>query len=186
MPPAALAPRRRVVRSSELSKHSAAVFAQAEAGPIDVTRRDGETLVLLTKHDDEQRELVLRLAAQLIAVSLDETGSLVDRLSVPFPWIKLLSERDEERCAKQIVATARGAFDVNQPGRILTDPRRRPHAQAVNVGLTSRRLVLQQVAILLDFSTAIIPDQRCFLSRFECRWVGAGSKHGTAPAAPRA
>lgn len=141
MSSAALAPRRRVVRSSELSKHSARVFEQAEAGPIDVTRRDGETLVLLTKHDDEQRQDVLRLAAQLIAVSLDESGTLVDRLSIPFPWIKLLSARDQQQCAMEIVATARGAFDVNQPGRILTEIAAwRNTAEAVAAGLGNERL----------------------------------------------
>ena len=113
--------KRQTVQSSELSRHSAAVFAAAEEAPIEVTRRDGETLVLTTKRESADRELILQLAAQLIAVSLDDRGTLVDRLAGPFPWIKLLSEADQCTCAKAIIDTARGAFVVNQPGRVLTE-----------------------------------------------------------------
>jgi hypothetical protein len=112
---------RRVVQSSELSRNSAAVFAAAEEAPIEVTRRDGETLVLITKREAAAQERILEVAAQLIAASLDDGGTLVDRLARPFPWIKLLSAHDQTTCAQEIIDTARGAFVVNQPGRILTE-----------------------------------------------------------------
>ncbi len=111
----------RVVQSSELSRNSAAVFAAAEEAPIEVTRRDGETLVLTTKRETAAHERILEVAAQLIAVSLDENGTLEDRLARPFPWIKLLSVQDQRTCAQDIIDTARGAFVVNQPSRILTE-----------------------------------------------------------------
>jgi hypothetical protein len=70
MSTAAPAPARRVIQSSELSRHSADVFAKAEEGAIEVTRRDGEPLVLLTKREDDERDLALEIASQLIAVSI--------------------------------------------------------------------------------------------------------------------
>ena len=112
---------RRVVQSSDLSRHSAAVFAAAEEAPVEVTRRDGETLVLTTKREVAAHERILEVAAQLIAVSLDDRGTLEDRLARPFPWIKLLSIEDQKTCAQDIIDTARGAFVASQPRRILTE-----------------------------------------------------------------
>ncbi|TFC17937.1 hypothetical protein E3O19_05460 [Cryobacterium algoritolerans] len=86
---------RRVVQSSDLSRRSAAVFAAAEEAAVQVTRRDGETLVLTTKREAAVHEQILEVAAQLIAVSLDDRGTLGDRLARPFPWIMLLSVQDQ-------------------------------------------------------------------------------------------
>lgn len=86
---------RRVVQSSDLSRRSAAVFAAAEEAAVQVTRRDCETLVLTTKREAAVHEQILEVAAQLIAVSLDDRGTLGDRLARPFPWIMLLSVQDQ-------------------------------------------------------------------------------------------
>lgn len=132
---------RRVVQSSELSRYSAEVFAKAEEGAVDVTRRDGETLVLMTKRDDDARELVLEIAAQLIAASLDERGTLVERLAGPFPWIMLLTKPDQNQCASDIIAVARGAFSIGQPVRLLTEIAAwRNTAEGVAAGATSEPL----------------------------------------------
>lgn len=53
-------------RSSDLSKHSAEVFAEAEDHPVTVTRRDGEDLVLMTQREADSRARLLEFAAQLI------------------------------------------------------------------------------------------------------------------------
>ena len=122
MEPITLTPAERsVVRSSELSRNSAAVCATAEETPVKVTRHDGETLVLTTKREAATRELILEVAAQLIAVPLDDRGTPEDRLARTFPWIKLLGVQDPRSCVQDIIDTARGAFVVNQPGRILTE-----------------------------------------------------------------
>ena len=42
-------------RSSDLSKHSAEVFAAAEDHPVTITRRDGEALVLMSQREAEGR-----------------------------------------------------------------------------------------------------------------------------------
>ncbi|TFD49610.1 hypothetical protein E3T55_11060 [Cryobacterium frigoriphilum] len=69
------------------------------------------------------------------AVSLDDNGTLEDRLARPFPWIKLLSVQDQRTCARDIIDTARGAFVVNQLGRIVTEIKAwRNTAEAVAAG----------------------------------------------------
>lgn len=111
----------RSVRSSELSKHPADVFAAVEQGPIEVTRRDGEPLVLMTKQEADLHDRTLRVAAQLIAVSLDDRGTLTDRLAVQFPWIRLFDIDEQDRCAREIIDSARGAFSVDRPLHFLTE-----------------------------------------------------------------
>jgi PHD/YefM family antitoxin component YafN of YafNO toxin-antitoxin module len=86
-------------RSSDLSKHSAEVFAEAEDHPVTVTRRDGETLVLMSQREAEGRSLVMNFAAQLITVTLDDLRSLAERMSKAFPWMLALSPVDRESCA---------------------------------------------------------------------------------------
>ena len=68
-------------RSSDLSKHSAEVFAEAEDHPVTVTRRDGEPLVLMSQREAESRSRLLEFAAQLITVALDDGGPLAERMA---------------------------------------------------------------------------------------------------------
>lgn len=109
----------RTVQSSDLSRHPADVFAAAEEGPVVVTRRDGESLLLTTQSRARAQQELLGVAAQLIAASLDD-GPLQVRLAKYFPWIGLLNDADKQACAVEIIDTARGAFSVGQPMRLLT------------------------------------------------------------------
>ncbi|WP_156753746.1 prevent-host-death protein [Actinokineospora pegani] len=79
-------------RSSDLSKHSAEVFAEAE----------GHTRML-------------DFAAQLITAVLDETGTLAERMAKVFPWMLALSPADRETCAQDLVDAARASFSTRQP-----------------------------------------------------------------------
>ncbi|MDY0913150.1 prevent-host-death protein [Rathayibacter festucae] len=97
-------------QSSELSRNARAVFAAAEEQPVDVTRRDGDDLVLMSKREADSREQLLQLAAQLIAVSTDDRGTLGDRMAQVFPWMLALSGSDREQCAKDLLSTARASF----------------------------------------------------------------------------
>ncbi|MCZ4142206.1 prevent-host-death protein, partial [Escherichia coli] len=68
-------PPTRTRRSSDLSKHSAEVFAEAEEHPVTVTRHDGETPVLMSQREADGRARLLHFAAQLIIVPLDDRGT---------------------------------------------------------------------------------------------------------------
>lgn len=108
-------------RSSDLSKHSAEVFAEAEDHPVTVTRRDGEDLVLMSRREAEGRNRMLEFAAQLIGVAVDDDGPLAERMSKPFPWMLALSEQDRENCAQNLVDAARASFSTDQPHRVLAE-----------------------------------------------------------------
>lgn len=104
----------RTRRSSDLSKHSAEVFAEAEDHPVTVTRRDGEALVLMSQREAVGRTRLLDIAAQLITVTLDTEGSLSERMSRSFPWMLALSAADRETCARDLIDAARASFSTDQ------------------------------------------------------------------------
>lgn len=110
----------RTAASSDLSRSPAAVFASAEDGPVTITRRDGEPFVLTTKKRDDENKEILHLAAQLIAVSLAEhSAPFAVRLRVPFPWIAVLSQEDQDTFADEILTTARACFSLGQMDSLL-------------------------------------------------------------------
>lgn len=127
------------VQSSDLSRHSKDVFAAAEDGPVIITRRDGEDLVLTSETQARHDRQGLDLAAQLIAASLDPSGRpFTVRLQEPFPWIGFLSPPEQEEFAQDVVATARACAAVRQFDRLvltLLDWKRT--AEAYASGLTA-------------------------------------------------
>ncbi|MGO2745977.1 prevent-host-death protein [Microbacterium sp.] len=101
-------------RSSDLSKHSADVFAEAEEHPVQVTRRDGETLVLMSQREADARALLLQFAADLITVTLDDQGTLASRMARKFEWMLALSDADQASCAQNLIDAARASFSTGQ------------------------------------------------------------------------
>lgn len=81
---------------------------------MDVTRRDGKDLVLMSKSESDAREQLLNFAAQLIVVATDDRGSLADRMSKSFPWMLALSVAARDQCAKELLEAARASFATNQ------------------------------------------------------------------------
>lgn len=108
-------------RSSDLSKHPAEVFAEAENHPVTVTRRDGPPLVLMSQREEENRTRLLEFAAQLIGMALDNDGPLAGRMSKAFPWMLALSAKDMATCAQNLVDAARASFSTDQPHLALTE-----------------------------------------------------------------
>lgn len=106
---------RTTFQSSELSRSPGDVFAAAASHPVDVTRRDGETLVLMTKGANNAQKSLLQLAAQLIAVATSTDGTFAERMSDRFPWMLALSATDQKACAEEILNAARASFATNQP-----------------------------------------------------------------------
>lgn len=110
-----------VRNSSDLSKHSAAVFAEAERHPVTVTRRDGDALVLMSQREADGRTRLLELAAQLITVAVDEDGALEERMTRAFPWMLALSLDDRVNCSQELIDAARASFATEQPNLLLTE-----------------------------------------------------------------
>lgn len=101
-------------RSSDLSKHSAEVFAEAEDHPITITRRDGESLVLMSQREADARAELLHIAATLISVTLED-GPLTERMADRYPWMYALGEQDRRQCASDLIDAARASFSTQQP-----------------------------------------------------------------------
>lgn len=136
---ATLTARDKVFQSSDLSRSSAEVFAAATEHPVEVTRRDGESLVLMSESEDRARNSLLELAAQLIAVSTNCECTLAERMSDRFPWMLALSVEDRELCATEILAAARASFATKQPHLAiaeLTAWRETATAMAAGLGKT--------------------------------------------------
>jgi PHD/YefM family antitoxin component YafN of YafNO toxin-antitoxin module len=110
----------RTVQSSELSRNSAAVFKAVDQGPVTITRRDGETLILTKESDLAHQRQGLELAAQLVAVSLaPEDIPFVDRLRGPFPWVEFLNPPDRKTFAHEIVDVARACAAMSRFDQLL-------------------------------------------------------------------
>ncbi|AZN29113.1 prevent-host-death protein [Flaviflexus salsibiostraticola] len=125
-------------RSSDLSKHSAEVFAEAEDHPVTVTRRDGESLVLMSQREADARAELLQIAASLITVSLED-GPLTERMASLYPWIYALSTEDRERCARDLIDAARASFSTHQPHMVVAKLTSwRETATAIAAGLGSQ------------------------------------------------
>lgn len=105
---------RTTFKSSELSRASAEVFAAAADHPVQITRRDGESLVLMSESTDKARAGLLELAAQLVAVATSTDGTVADRMSDRLPWMLSLSPADRDACATAVLAAARASFATNQ------------------------------------------------------------------------
>jgi hypothetical protein len=112
---------RTTFQSSELSRASAEVFAAAADHPVRITRRDGESLVLMSQSADQARASLLQLAAQLVAVTTSTEGTLAVRMSDRFPWMLALSPADRDACADAVLAAARASFATNQPHRAFAE-----------------------------------------------------------------
>lgn len=127
---------RTTFQSSELSCSSAEVFAAATDHPVEVTRRDGESLVLMSESADRARTALLELAAQLVAVSTNTDGTLVTRMIDRFPWMLALSTVDQQTCTNDILTAARASFATNQPHLAIAELTAwRETATAVAAGL---------------------------------------------------
>lgn len=111
----------RTFPSSDLSRHAPRVFAAAEENPVDVTRRDGEDMVLMTRREADSREQLLQIAAQLIAVATDDRGTLAERMADRFPWMLALGEKDRSTCAKDLLEAARASFATGQSHRAIAE-----------------------------------------------------------------
>lgn len=127
---------RTTFQSSELSRASGEAFAAAADHPIEVTRRDGEPLVLMSEREDRARKDLLNLAAQLIAVTTETEGTLADRMSDHFPWMLALTPTDQETCSRDLIRAARASFSTGQPHLAIAELNAwRETATAIAAGL---------------------------------------------------
>lgn len=109
-------------RASDLSRDSAKVFRTADRGPVEVTRRDGEPLVLTRKSEYEEHFTALNVAADLIAASLAPDDSPFElRLRERMPWMRFLTDQDQIQFSHDIVDLARSCAAVRDFSPFLVE-----------------------------------------------------------------
>jgi hypothetical protein len=110
----------RTVRSSALSRNSRAVFDAVDHGPVLITRRDGETLVLSKASEADRDRRGLELASVVVAAALaPDSRPFTQRLRQPFPWLAFLSPDDQSAFATEVVDVARACAAISQFGPLL-------------------------------------------------------------------
>jgi len=98
---------------SELSRNSKAVAQAAETGPVTITRRDGDDLVLMPKSLVESEDSGLEAVASVLEVLAGDEGSAPTiRLVRTFPWVQFLPDEDKTEFVEDIVKTARACASV--------------------------------------------------------------------------
>jgi hypothetical protein len=125
------------VQFSELSRNSKEVAEATERGPVRITRRDGESLILVKASDVERARVGQQLAAQIVSAAVGSwPASFADRLRAPFPWIEFLSPEHREAFAQEVVNVARACASVATFGRLeITIDAWRATAQAYAEGV---------------------------------------------------
>lgn len=109
----------------------------AVKAPVLVTRRDGHDFLLMTAEEANAREQLFEFAAQLIAVTLDNRGTLVARMCNQFPWMLALDEAGRAACAQELIDAARASFATHQASlAIMALASWRETALAIAEGLT--------------------------------------------------
>ena len=105
------------VQFSDLSRKSKEVAELADHGPVTITRRDGETLLLVKASDVERTRHGQQVAAQIVGAAVQVwPNSFAEALRQPFPWVEFLDHQGRESFAQEVVDIARacaafGEFD---------------------------------------------------------------------------
>lgn len=102
----------RTFQSSDLSRNPGAVFSAAEGSPVLLTRRDGESLVLMNESELSQQTWLLDFASRLVTAMSDDRGELVDRMCQQFSWMLALDNDARIECSSELIEAARAALST--------------------------------------------------------------------------
>ena len=106
-------------QSSDLSRNPLKVFSAAESAPVLLTRRDGESLILMTESEAHSRDQYFELGQKIFEAALGDRGTLVERLTVAFPWMKTLNDDERNSCATDLTEAAQLSFASGHPKHLI-------------------------------------------------------------------
>lgn len=113
---------RKIFQSSELSRQPLPVFEAATDAPVQITRRDDAPLVLMSMRENDARDGLLELAAQIIAVTVDDDSRpLGERFADIFNWMWALNAVDREQCAVDLIRASRASFATKKAHLALSE-----------------------------------------------------------------
>ena len=101
------------VRFSDLSRNSKEVAELADRGPVTITRRDGEPLLLVKVSEAERARHGQQVAAQIVGAAVSGwPANFAESLRQPFPWIEFLTAEERNQFAHEVVEVARACAAV--------------------------------------------------------------------------
>lgn len=77
-----------------------------------LTRRDGESLVLMNESELSQQTWLLDFASRLVTAMSDDRGELVDRMCQQFSWMLALDNDARNECSSDLIEAARTALST--------------------------------------------------------------------------
>ena len=103
------------IQSSDLSRNPLKVFTAAEAGPVLLTRRDGENFLIMTESEGASRQTLHEFAGRFLEVCMDERpDSFTSKMCRQFPWMGVFDAAGQKKCAEALAAAAKAAFATGQ------------------------------------------------------------------------
>jgi len=103
------------IQSSDISRNPLKVFTAAEAGPVLLTRRDGQNFMIMTESEALARETLVTLAGKFFAVGIDKApGTDIEKMIRQFPWIAALDETNQAKCVAELTKAGIAAFATGE------------------------------------------------------------------------
>ncbi len=113
----------RTATLTELLRTPKSVIAQAEAGVVRISRRDGEDLVLLRAGDLEQEHDGIALASRMMRASLRHPQDFTAALKELFPWTAHFSLSEMNQYATDMERCLWSAAELGEYTQLLNEQR---------------------------------------------------------------
>lgn len=105
---------------TELLRRPRDVVALTDEGPVHITRRDADDLILMRADDLEQQEKGIALASSLLRATLSSDGNLTTAFDSLYPWFALLSAVEQKNCIDDVSKHLWSAADLGTYGTLLS------------------------------------------------------------------
>ncbi|MBD0024006.1 hypothetical protein GII33_01060 [Gordonia pseudamarae] len=104
---------------TELLRRPRDVVALTDDGPVHVTRRDADDLILMRADDLYQQEKGIALASALLRATLGADGDLTAAVNTLYPWFALLSKAEQKECVGDVSKHLWSATELGVYGALL-------------------------------------------------------------------
>lgn len=104
---------------TELLRRPRDVVAKTDDGPVHITRRDADDLILMRADDLDQQERGIAAASGLLRATLRSDGDLTAAFDSLYPWFALLSPVEQKACVDDVSKQLWSAADLGSYGALL-------------------------------------------------------------------
>ena len=104
---------------TDLLRHPKDVVARADRGPVRITRRDADDLVLLRADSLDSDRRGAELAVRVARATLIHGGDMAAALDSLFPWTAVLSKNGRQRFAAEMDELVWASIQLGRFTRLL-------------------------------------------------------------------